>query len=110
VQLHIVVHRCAMSRNEGEQKSLPSLATAGSLSACGNFRGRYATQRLLVVMEGCGVLDASRDDFGGDAADTGAGQADRTGSPRGQVEDAATDERTAIIDGHDDAAAAMGDA
>ena len=51
---------------------------------------------------------ASGDDLGGDAADAGAGQADRTGSARGEVEDAAADERATVIDGDDHAAAADG--
>src|SRR5260370_20855353 len=47
-------------------------------------------------------------DLGGDAADPGAGQADRAGSARGEGQHAAADERAAIVDGDDDAAVAMG--
>src|SRR3954464_10753735 len=43
-----------------------------------------------------------------DAADAGAGQTDRAGGTRGQVEYAAADERAAVVDGDDDAAVAMG--
>ena len=49
------------------------------------------------------------DDLGGDAADAGAGEADGARSARREVEDAAANERAAVIDGDDDAAAAMGD-
>ena len=43
-------------------------------------------------------------------ADAGAGQADGAGSARGEVEHAPLDEGTAVVDGDDHAAAAMGDA
>src|SRR4029077_1383411 len=49
-------------------------------------------------------------DLGGHPADAGASQADGTGSTRGEVEHAATDERATVIDGDDNAAAAMGHA
>ena len=41
-------------------------------------------------------------------ADAGAGQADGTGSTRGQVEDTSPDEGTTVIDRDDDALATMG--
>ena len=41
----------------------------------------------------------SRDDVGGDAADAGAGQADRAGSAGGQIQHPAPDERTSVVDG-----------
>lgn len=52
-------------------------------------------------------MNALRDDFGGDAADTGAGEADGAGCARGEVEHAAANERATVIDGDDDALAAM---
>src|ERR1700709_608507 len=48
------------------------------------------------------------DDLGGDLADAGAGQADGTGRARGKVEHAPLDEGTAVVDGNDDALAAVG--
>src|SRR6266550_5863772 len=57
-------------------------------------------------MDGRGV-NALRDDLCSDAANAGTGQADRAGGARGQVEHPAADERAAVVDGHDDAAAAM---
>src|SRR5579872_730694 len=57
-----------------------------------------------------GLLETPlRDDFGDDAANAGAGQANGAGRPRRQVEHAAANERAAVVDGHDDAAVAMGD-
>src|SRR5437763_8037458 len=56
------------------------------------------------------AISASGDDLGGDTTNAGTGQADGAGGTRGQIEDAATDERAAVIDGDDDALAAMGDA
>ena len=53
---------------------------------------------------------ALSDDFGSDAGDAGAGQADRAGGPGGEVKHTAADERPAIIDGDDDTLAAMGHA
>ena len=41
-------------------------------------------------------------------ADAGAGQADGAGGAGGEVEHAAADERATVVDGDDDAAAAMG--
>src|SRR6185437_640017 len=61
-------------------------------------------------MEAAFELAVLGNDLGGDAADAGAGQADGAGGAGRQVEHAAADERTASIDGDDDAAAAMGDA
>ena len=55
-----------------------------------------------------GVENALRDDFGSDAADAGTGQTDRAGRARGQVEYAAANKWPAVVDGDDDAAAAMG--
>jgi hypothetical protein len=55
-----------------------------------------------------GAETALGDDLGGDVADAGRRQADRTGGARGQVKHAAADERTTVVDGDDDAAAAMG--
>ena len=54
-----------------------------------------------------GARDALRDDLGGDLAD--ATQADGAGRAGRQVKHPATDERAAIVDGDNDAAAAMGD-
>jgi hypothetical protein len=48
------------------------------------------------------------DDFGGDLAE--AGEANGAGCTRGEVEHPAMYERAAIVDGDDDATAAMGDA
>src|SRR6516165_2951596 len=50
------------------------------------------------------------DDFGGDAADARAGQADGARRGGGEIENPAFDEGAAVIDGDDDAAIAMGDA
>src|SRR5436190_17256359 len=50
------------------------------------------------------------DDLGGDAADAGTGQADGARCTRREVEDAPLDEGTAVVDGDDDALAAMRDA
>ncbi len=47
-------------------------------------------------------------DLGGDTADAGAGQADGAGGTRREVKDASLDEGTAVVDGDDDALAAMG--
>ena len=55
------------------------------------------------------ALETRYNDLGDDAADAGAGQADGAGGAGGQVEHPAADERAAVIDGDDDAAAAMGD-
>ena len=51
-----------------------------------------------------------RDDLGGDATDTGAGQADGARRGGGEVENPAPNERAAVINGDDDAAIAMGHA
>src|SRR6266481_655702 len=59
-------------------------------------------------MDGRGVENALRDDLCSDAANAGTGQADRAGGARGQVKHPAADERAAVVDGDDDAAAAMG--
>lgn len=48
-------------------------------------------------------------DFGNDPADAAAREADSLGSTLGQVEHAAANEGAAIVDGDDDAAAAVGD-
>src|ERR1700749_4683114 len=48
-------------------------------------------------------------DLGDDAADAGAGEADRAGSARRQVEHAASNERAAVVDGDDDTAVTMSD-
>src|SRR6266446_7245094 len=58
-------------------------------------------------MDGRGVEDALRDDLCSDAANAGTGQADRAGGARGQVKHPAADERAAVVDGDDDATAAM---
>src|ERR1700722_9610568 len=50
----------------------------------------------------------SGDDFGDDTADAGAGQTDRASRARGQIQHPTANERTAVIDGNDDAAVAMG--
>jgi len=50
------------------------------------------------------------DDFRGDAADAATCEADGAGSTRGEVEHTAANERAAVIDGDDDALAAMCDA
>src|SRR6185437_6731601 len=94
-----------------KQKSLPSLATAGcSLARRKRLRRlRHATLTELVGMQAASRTPL-RDDLGGDAADAGAGQADGAGGAGRQIEHAAADERSTVIDGHDDAAAAMGDA
>src|SRR6478609_11162300 len=64
------------------------------------------TQRNAYTTKGFGT--PSGNDLGGDATDAGAGQADGAGRAGGEVEHAAADERATVIDGHDDAAAAMG--
>src|SRR5260221_12181978 len=70
----------------------------------GDGRLCYATQRLPDLMDRRRRANrALGDDLGGDAADAGTGQADGTGGSCGQIEDAATDERAAVIDGDDDA-------
>src|SRR6185312_5486891 len=69
----------------------------------------YATQRLLDLMDRKTRGDARLgDDLGGDVADAGSGQADGTGSTRGQVEHASLDEGATVIDRDDDALATMG--
>src|SRR5207302_5631930 len=92
----------------GEQKGLPSFVTAGLFGAREIPRPLRDATLTETVGSKAAPDDALGDDLGGDAADTGTGQADRAGSARGQVEHAATDERATIIDGNDDAAAAMG--
>ena len=47
--------------------------------------------------------------LGDHAADAAAGQSDRAGGARRQIEHAAADERATIVDGDDHAAAAVGD-
>src|SRR5438270_9074956 len=51
-----------------------------------------------------------RNDLGGDAADAGAGEADGAGGTGGEAEHPAAHEWATVIDGDDDARAAMGDA
>src|SRR5437899_1440806 len=82
------------------KKGLPSFATAG-------LRLRNAT---LTESDGPenGASPLLGNDFGGDVADAGAGQADGTGRTRGKVEDAPLDEGTTVVDRDDDALAAMG--
>jgi len=58
----------------------------------------------------CEVRGALGDDLGGDAADAGAGEANRAGSTRREIEDTAANEGAAVVDGDDHARAAMGDA
>ena len=72
------------------------------------FRGRYSTQRLPTDGSGRRSKAPEVNDLGGDAADAGAGQADRARRAGREVENPAADERAAVIDGDDDAAAAMG--
>src|SRR5262245_37663169 len=48
--------------------------------------------------------------LGGDVADAGRRQADRTRSASGEVEHASLDEGTTVVDGDDDTAALVGDA
>src|SRR5205807_8022907 len=68
---------------------------------------RYAT--LTEIFDRKRRFRARRsDDLGGDVADASVGQADRAGGGGGEVEYPPLDEGTAVIDGHDDAAAAMG--
>jgi len=70
--------------------------------------GRYATQRLPGLKDRRGVQTSLGNNLGGHPADAGAGQPDRTRSGGRKVEDPAADERAAVVDGDDDAAAAMG--
>ena len=57
-----------------------------------------------------GAFEArSGDDLGGHPADAGAGQADGARRSGRKVENPAANERAPVIDGDDDAAAAMGD-
>src|SRR3954463_10678081 len=77
-----------------KQKGLPSCATAGP---CRRGQSSAAITRFNL-----------RYHLGGDVADAGAGQADGAGSALGEVEHASPDERAAVVDGDDDALAAMG--
>jgi hypothetical protein len=98
-----------VERRSNNKKGLPSFATAGPRCR-EKFRDGYATQRLLDLdgPENGAVTRALRDDLGGDVADAGAGQADGTGSARGEVEHASLDEGATVVDRDDDALAAMG--
>src|SRR6267154_892023 len=96
--------RASRNTNEGSEKSLPSFATAG------HFWGRYLTPtrtELDGIRERSNARNGS-DDVGRDPAHAGAGQADHAGGTGRQIEDATADERAAVVDGHDDAAVAMG--
>ena len=55
------------------------------------------------------ILDCSGNHLRRDPADAGAGEAYCAGGAGREVEDAAADEGAAVVDGDDDAAAAMGD-
>ena len=70
----------------------------------------YATQRLPNMKDGRGRSNAwtRLHDLGDDAADAGAGYSNFARGGGRQVEHAAVDERAAVVDGDDDAAAAMG--
>ena len=92
------------------EKSLPSFLTAGLVSACRNFCAVCDATLTEFWLGGRGVENALRDDLCSDAANAGTGQADRAGGARGQVEHPAADERAAVVDGDDDAAAAIGQA
>src|ERR1700681_4387710 len=92
-------------------KKKPAVICDGRLFGTqANFLRPLRTLRLQNLMDGRGVRRRLRDDVGGDAADAGAGQADRAGSAGGQIQHPAPDERTSVVDGDDDALAAMGDA
>ena len=86
------------------------MATAGFFSARGKFCGRTRTQRLPNLSDGKGRVRCPKrsQDLGSDAADAGAGQADGTGRSGRKIQNPATDERAAVVDGDDNALAAMG--
>src|SRR3954468_22500963 len=79
----------------------PAVISDGRLlRLAGSSRRPDWTQRLLKLGSG--------NDLGGNAADAGAGQADGAGGAGRQVEHAAADEGATVVDGDDDATAAMG--
>src|SRR5690242_3655461 len=89
----------------GETKKACRHLRRQAFVAADKCRDRYATQRLLKY----GASDAlSGDDLSGDVADAGACQSDGAGRALGEVEHASLDEGAAVIDGNDDALAAMG--
>src|SRR3954464_4219058 len=78
----------------------PAVISDGRLlRLAGSSRRPDWTQRLPKLRSG--------NDLGGDAADAGAGQADGAGGAGREVEYAAANEGTTVVDGDDDAAAAM---
>src|SRR5262245_20826597 len=102
-----------MARNDGAKK--PAVICDDRLSSARRNRLRlYATQRLpswgrnrkTVVVGVREVLE----NLGGDMADAGRRQADRTRGAGGEVEHASLDEGTTVVDGDDDTAALVGDA
>src|SRR6266487_26788 len=94
---------------EGKQKRPAVICDGRPLLPRKSSATVYATQRLLIWWTGKRRgARALRDDLGGDVADAGAGQADGTGSARGEVEHASLDEGATVVDRHHDALAAMG--
>src|SRR6266849_2360714 len=101
--------RPGMTKKRPDAKiSLPSFLTTGLVSACRKFCALCDATLTDSWLGGRGVENALRDDLCSHAADAGTGQADRAGGARGQVKHPAADERAAVVDGHDDATAAMG--
>src|SRR5204862_4596 len=66
--------------------------------------------KLTKTARGSGADRALQDDFRRDATDTATGEANGAGGPGREVEHPAADERATVVDGDDDALAAMGDA
>src|SRR5690242_15462182 len=101
-------------RNDGSgnRKACRHLRRQAFLSTQASLR-LYATQRLQNWLEARTALDQRprglRDDLGGDVADTGAGQADRTRGAGGEIEHASLHEGTTVVDRDDDALAPVGD-
>jgi hypothetical protein len=93
----------------GETEKRPAVISDGRpVSACRKFCAVCDATLTEFFVRGEGVENALRDDFGSDVADAGTGQTDRAGRARGQVEYAAANKWPAVVDGDDDAAAAMG--
>ena len=77
------------------------------VSLARSFGGALSGRGTFQICQSEGARSALADDFSRDLAE--AGQADRTGRAGGEVEHPATHKRAAVVDGHDDGTAAMGD-
>src|SRR4051794_29844957 len=94
-----------MTTRRKAQRNPPSLATAGFFGAqhgLAPFLDAIPSRLVSWTVARCALAD----DFSRDLAK--AGQTDRTGRAGGEVEHPATHERAAVVDGHDDGTAAMG--